>query len=155
MSVIDYFRHNAEYWVSRINTEGKLSNAEVKLAKNFVTNAFKWDCNSSAERVAKELQNKGYVAYIKDTKERKFRAKLDEVISNRFNICIDYIRTFAPEIIYTNTHVIVCYTSPTGEKFEKKVERQPKITIDFLEKTVKEVKEEAKIWLQEKCNETN
>lgn len=155
MNVIDYFKHNAEYWVSRINTEGKLSNAEVKLAKNFVTNAFKWDCDSSAERVAKELQNKGYVAYIKDTKERKFRARLDEVISNRFNVCIDYIRTFAPEIIYTDDYAIVYYTSPTGEKFEKKIKRAPEITTEFLDKTLEEVKEEAKIWLQEKCNETN
>lgn len=29
MSVIDYFKHNAQYWVNRINTEGKLSKSEV------------------------------------------------------------------------------------------------------------------------------
>lgn len=79
MSVIDYFRHNAQYWVNRINTEGKLSKSEVKLAIEFVTSAFKWECLSSADRVAKELQNKGYVAYIKNKKEIRIRATLDNL----------------------------------------------------------------------------
>ena len=76
-------------------------------------------------------------------------------MSNRFNICINYIRTFAPEIIYTDEYVIIYYTSESGEKFEKKITRQAEVTTEFLEKTFEEVKEEARIWLQEKYNEEN
>lgn len=147
MSVIDYFKHNAQYWVNRINTEGKLSKSEVKLAIEFVTSAFKWECLSSADRVAKELQNKGYVAYIKNKKEIRIRATLDELMTDRFTVCINYIKTFTPEIIYAEEYVIIYYTSENGERFEKKIKRQDKITTQFLEEAFEEIKEEARIWL--------
>lgn len=147
MSVIDYFRHNAQYWVNRINTEGKLSKSEVKLAIEFVTSAFKWECFSSADRVAKELQNKGYAVYIKDIKERNFRATVGDLIKDNSRVCINYIKTFTPEIIYAEEYVIICYTSENGERFEKKIKRQNKITTEFLEKAFEETKEEARIWL--------
>lgn len=60
MNIVQYFKQGAEFWVSKINTEGKLTDEEVKLASGFCSNAFKWDCDSCGERVAKELQNKGY-----------------------------------------------------------------------------------------------
>ena len=154
MSVIDYFRHNAQYWVNRINTEGKLSKSEVKLAIEFVTSAFKWECFSSADRVAKELQNKGYAVYNKDIKERNFKTTtVEELIKDNSMVCINYIKTFTPEIIYDEEYVIIYYTRENGERFEKKIKRQNKITIQFLEKAFEEVKEEARIWLMQQQSE--
>lgn len=153
MSVIDYFKHNAQYWVNRINTEGKLSKPEVKLAIEFVTNAFKWECFSSADRVAKELQNKGYVAYNKDIKERNFRATDEDLIKDNSRVCINYIKTFTPEIIYNEEYVIIYYTSENGERFEKKIKRQNNITTQFLREAFEEIKEEARIWLMQQQSE--
>lgn len=153
MSVIDYFKHNAEYWVRRINTEGKLSKSEVKLAIEFVTNAFKWECFSSADRVAKELQNKGYAVYNKDIKERNFKATVEELLKDNTRICINYIKTFTPEIIYDEEYVIIYYTSEKGERFEKKIKRSCKITTQFLEKAFEDIKEEARIWLMQQQSE--
>ena len=149
MSVIDYFKHNAQYWVNRINTEGKLSKSEVKLALEFVTNAFKWECFTSADRVAKELQNKGYAVYTKDIKERNFKATVEDLIKDNSRVCIHYIKTFTPEIIYAEEYVIIYYTSENGERFEKKIKRSDKITTEFLEKAFEETKEEARIWLMQ------
>lgn len=149
MSVIDYFKHNAEYWVNRINTEGKLSKSEVKLALEFVTNAFKWECFSSADRVAKELRNKGYAVYTKDIKERNFKATVEDLIRDNSRVCIHYIKTFTPEIIYDEEYVIIYYTSENGERFERKIKRTVEITTEFLENAFEEVKEEAKIWLMQ------
>ena len=150
MSIIDYFKHNAEYWVGRINTEGKLGKSEVKLALEFVTNAFKWECFSSADRVAKELQNKGYAVYTKDIKERNFKATVDDLIKDNSRVCIHYIKTFTPEIIYNEEYVIIYYTSENGERFERKIKRPiGGITTSFLEKVFEDIKEEARIWLMQ------
>lgn len=153
MSVIDYFKHNAQYWVNRINTEGKLSKSEVKLAIEFVTNAFKWECFSSADRVAKELQNKGYAVYNKDIKERNFGATVEDLVKDNSMVCIHYIKTFTPEIIYGEEYVIIYYTSENGKRFEKKIKRQNKITTQFLEEAFEEIKEEARIWLMQQQSE--
>ena len=83
MNIVQYFKQGAEFWVSKINTEGKLTDDEVKLASEFCSNAFKWDCDNSGERVAKELQNKGYVKYI-PAEERIFLDKIGELYIMRY-----------------------------------------------------------------------
>lgn len=47
MNIVQYFKQGAEFWVAKINTEGRLTDEEVKLASEFCYNAFKWDCDSS------------------------------------------------------------------------------------------------------------
>ena len=96
MNIVQYFKQGAEFWVSKINTEGKLTDDEVKLASEFCSNAFKWDCDSSGERVAKELQNKGYAKYI-PAEERVFLDEIGELLYDEvFQITVNYIRTYAP-----------------------------------------------------------
>ena len=69
MYIIKYFQQGAEFWVDKINTEGRLTEDEVKVACEFCYSAFKWHCEVSGERVAKELHNKGYALFIHE--ERK------------------------------------------------------------------------------------
>ena len=87
--------------------------------------------------------------YTKDIKERNFKATVEDLIKDNSRICIYYIKTFTPEIIYDEEYVIIYYTSENGERFERKIKRQREITTEFLEKAFEEVKEEAKIWLMQ------
>lgn len=153
MNIVQYFRQGADFWVSKINTEGKLTDDEVKLASEFCSNAFKWDCDSSGERVAKELQNKGYVKYI-PAEERVFLDKIGELLYNDvFQITVNYIRTYAPEL-YSDTegYFTVQYKDDVGNTFERRVKKLGKdrrIDLEYYKTKFEEIREEAKIWLMQ------
>lgn len=149
MNIVKYFKQGAEFWVSKINTEGRLTDEEVKLASEFCSNAFKWDCDSSGERVAKELQNKGYVRYI-PAEEKIFKDKVAELLYNDiFQINVNYIRTYAPEI-YSDTdwYFTIRYTDDKGNIFERQVAKVDKSKgLNYYKGKFEEIREEARIWL--------
>lgn len=153
MNIEQYFKQGAEFWVSKINTEGKLTDEEVKLASEFCSNAFKWDCDSSGKRVAKELQNKGYIAYI-PAEEKHFINKVAELLYNDvFQITVNYIRTYSPEL-YCNTdsYFIVQYQDNRGNIFERRVKKlgyDRKEDLEYYKKKFEEIREEARIWLMQ------
>ena len=151
MNIVQYFRQGAEFWVSKINTEGRLTDEEIKLACEFCSNAFKWDCDSSGKRVAKELQNKGYAIYI-PAEERVFLDKVGELLYNDvFQITVNYIRTYAPEL-YSDTegYFTVQYKDDVGNTFErrvKKLDKDRRIDLEYYKAKFEEIREEARIWL--------
>lgn len=153
MNIVQYFRQGADFWVSKINTEGKLTDDEVKLASEFCSNAFKWDCDSSGERVAKELQNKGYATYI-PAEEKHFINEVAELLYNDvFQITVNYIRTYSPEF-YCNTdsYFIVQYQDDRGNIFERRVKKlgyDRKEDLEYYKKKFEEIREEARIWLMQ------
>lgn len=152
MNIVQYFRQGADFWVDRINTEGKLTDEEVKLACEFCNNAFKWDCDCSGERVAKELQNKGYVAYIPE-EEKHFINKVAELLYNDvFQITVNYIRTYSPEM-YCNTdsYFIIQYKDDKGNIFERRVKKlgKDRIDLEYYKTKFEEIREEARIWLMQ------
>lgn len=152
MNIVQYFKQGAEFWVAKINTEGRLTDDEVKLASEFCSNAFKWDCDSSGERVAKELQNKGYVTYI-PAEERIFLDKIGELLYNDvFQITVNYIRTYAPEL-YNDSDLTftVRYTDDKGNTFERKVAKYDKHSpnLQYYRGKFEEIREEARIWLMQ------
>lgn len=152
MNIVQYFKQGAEFWVSKINTEGRLTDSEVKLASEFCYNAFKWDCDSSGERVAKELQNKGYAKYI-PAEEKHFINKVAELLYNEvFQITVNYIRTYSPEM-YCNTdsYFIVQYQDDKGNIFERRVKKLDKdrIDLEYYKTKFEEIREEARIWLMQ------
>lgn len=150
MNIVQYFKQGADFWVAKINTEGKLTDDEVKLASEFCSNAFKWDCDSSAERVAKELQNKGYAKYV-PAEEKTFLDDIAELLYNDvFQITVNYIRTYAPEF-YSDTdwYFTVRYTDDRGNIFERKVAKYDKHSpnLEYYKGKLEEIREEARIWL--------
>lgn len=152
MNIVQYFKQGAEFWVAKINTEGRLTDDEVKLASEFCSNAFKWDCDSSGERVAKELQNKGYTKYI-PAEEKVFRDEFAKLLyDDVFQITINYIRTYAPKL-YSDSDLsfTVRYTDDRGNIFERKVGKVSKYTTNLkhYKEKLEEIREEARIWLMQ------
>lgn len=149
MNIVQYFRQGADFWIAKINTEGRLTDEEVKLASEFCYNAFKWDCDSQGERVAKELQNKGYAKFM-TAEERKFQDSVFDLLYNDiFHICVNYIRTYSPELYDEGNDFIVKYTDDKGNDFKRSVRKLDNVTFDeeYYKSKFKEIQEEARVWL--------
>lgn len=103
------------------------------------------------ERVAKELQNKGYATYI-PAEEKHFINEVAELLYNDvFQITVNYIRTYSPEMFCnTDSYFIVQYQDDKGNIFERRVKKlgyDRKEDLEYYKKKFEEIREEARIWL--------